>query len=143
MMLRTSGSSQVTLTRRTERRARWPRSIRRIRASAAPDTPWPHTAPWEWFVVRAHKGHRLVGYALLRVFFEGDADFHDLAVHANHQREGCGTALCEEAIAWMTELECSGVSALPTSVESYRVFSRCGFRPGPVSGALVLPLRAD
>jgi len=106
-----------------------------------PDTPWPHTTPWEWHMVRAHMGHRLVGYALLRVFFEGDVDFHDLAVHANYQREGCGTALCEEAVSWMNELECVEMSALPTSSESYRLFTRCGFQPGPVSGALVLRLR--
>lgn len=141
MLLRASASSEITLTRTTERRAKWPRRVRRVRASAVPDTPWPHTTPWEWHVVRAHKGHRLVGYALLRVFFEGDAEFHDLAVHANHQREGCGTALCDEAVAWMCELECTEVSALPTSNESYRIFVRRGFEPGPVPGALVLPLR--
>ena len=92
-------------------------------------------------MVRAHKGHRLVGYALLRVFFEGDVDFHDLAVHASYQRRGYGTALCDEAIAWMHELECTQLSALPTSKESYQVFARCGFRPAAVSGALVLMLR--
>jgi len=92
-------------------------------------------------MVRARKDHRLVGYALVRVFFEGDVDFHDLAVHADYQRQGSGTALCDEAISWMRELECMEVSALPTSNESHRVFTRCGFRPGPVSGALVLRLR--
>lgn len=141
MLLRTSASTGITLTRTTERRAKWPRSVRRVRASAEPDTPWPHTTPWVWHVVRAHQGHRLVGYALLRVLFGEDADFHDLAVHAHHQRQGVGTALCEEAISWMIELECEKISALPTSTESYRVFTHCGFEPGPAPGVLVLPLR--
>lgn len=141
MLLRALASNGVTMTRTTERRARWPRRLQRVRTSALPGTSWPHTTPWEWHVVRAHKGHRLVGYALLRVFFEGDVDFHDLAVHANHQREGCGTALCDEAIAWMRELECTEVSALPTSDESYRILVRCGFQPGPVPGTMVLRLR--
>jgi ribosomal protein S18 acetylase RimI-like enzyme len=128
------------------RHEHWPQDLRRVRDSAfgLPRSSFvrrltrarryvdnssrypPRLCRLECWTTRVEDYEALVGYAWA---YDVDGSGHlayidDVAVHADHQGRGVGTALIDEMVVWLRECGFRDITGLPTNETMARIFRR-------------------